>query len=161
MKRKIPFFKQQNSYYCGPAIIQMVYSAYGVRITQKEAGRLAKSNSVRGTTVKDLVAVLKEPGFTVTAGENKTLATIKNALKKDAIVIVCYTEPVLEWGHYAIVEKISGGKITLIDPDSRTGTTSLLLEEFNKRWRDPLFTKTVRWAAIVEPEKLRKPRSKK
>jgi ABC-type bacteriocin/lantibiotic exporter with double-glycine peptidase domain len=153
MRRKIPFFRQQNSYYCGPAIIQMVYAAHGMKITQKEAGRLAKSNGVRGTKTSDLVAVLKKPGLNVTAGERKTVATLKNALKKDAIAVICYTEPVMEWGHYAIVRKFLGNRIVLIDPDSRTGRTSMLVDEFKRRWKDPLFTKTVRWAAIVEQKK--------
>jgi ABC-type bacteriocin/lantibiotic exporter with double-glycine peptidase domain len=145
----IPHILQENDYFCGPAIIAMVLGAFGRTITQQEAAALAQTNEEVGTPVEGLVGALKGLGVTVEAKEGTTLGEIEAALAGETICIVCYTEPVLEWGHYAIVEKIENGEIALIDPDARTGTTSMMLDEFERRWKDPLFTKSERWAAFV------------
>jgi ABC-type bacteriocin/lantibiotic exporter with double-glycine peptidase domain len=149
--KETPFYRQKNDYYCGPAIIQMTLGAFGMNITQRQAAREARTDQHKGTGVRDLVEVLKRHGLRVSAGNNKNLALLKRSLKKEAVAIICYTEPLLEWGHYAIVKKFYADRILLIDPDSRTGTTAMLAAEFKRRWKDPLFTKTIRWAAIVEP----------
>jgi len=127
----------------------MVFGAHGMKISQNEAARRARTNRDRGTTTRELVKVLRGAGFNVRAGERQNLKTVERALDKGAMVIVCYTEPVMEWGHYSIVREISDGKVRLMDPDARTGKTSMLVDEFRSRWKDPLFTRTVRWAAIV------------
>jgi ABC-type bacteriocin/lantibiotic exporter with double-glycine peptidase domain len=151
----IPHVQQENDYFCGPAIIVMVLSAYGQKISQQEAASLARTNEEVGTSIEGLVSTLGVKGFSVDAAENRTINDILAALKKEQLCVVCYTEPVLEWGHYALVETLAGNEITLLDPDSRTGKTSMVLEEFERRWKDPLFTKTLRWAAFIEP--LKKP----
>jgi ABC-type bacteriocin/lantibiotic exporter with double-glycine peptidase domain len=154
MRRKIPFFKQKNMHFCAPAVAQMILAAYGTRLSQEAIAKEMKTPRTmhEGTKPSQLVATMARHGFSVRAGENKRIDALQNALKKDAAVIVCYTEPVLEWGHYAIVQKFYKNRILLIDPDSRTGFSAMLVDEFKRRWKDPLFTKTVRWAAIVEPK---------
>ncbi|HVV14944.1 MAG TPA: cysteine peptidase family C39 domain-containing protein [Candidatus Paceibacterota bacterium] len=145
----IPHVLQENDYFCGPAIIAMTLGAFGRTITQQEAAVLAQTNEEVGTPIEGLVGALKGLGLSVDAAEKRTIDDLAAAVSEEKVCVVCYTEPVLEWGHYAIVEKIEKGAITLIDPDSRTGTTSLVLEEFERRWKDPLFTKSERWAAFV------------
>ena len=147
--RDIPFFKQENEYYCGPAIIQMIAGAYGLSISQQEAARIADTTEADGTMTHNLVEALRGLGASVGEGDDKNLEDIRKALAEDAIVVVCYTEPIEEWGHYAIVQKLDGEKIVLIDPDARTGSTTLMIDEFERRWQDPLFTKSTRWAAFV------------
>jgi ABC-type bacteriocin/lantibiotic exporter with double-glycine peptidase domain len=148
---KIPFFPQLNEHYCGPAILQMTLAAYGIEAPQERLAQEARTplDMHSGTELVHMVAVLRSYGLEVDASQNRNIEAVVGALQKDAIVIICYTEPVEEWGHYAIVKEFRGDNIVLIDPDSRTGETSLLTEEFERRWQDPLFTKSVRWAAFV------------
>ncbi|HWB34360.1 MAG TPA: cysteine peptidase family C39 domain-containing protein [Candidatus Paceibacterota bacterium] len=146
---QIPLIQQENDYYCGPAIIEMILGAYGKKITQNEAAKLAGTTEAVGTSLDGLIDALRKEGFSIDVAENRTIDDLQHALQSDEIVIVNYTEPVWEWGHYAIAEKIDGDTVTLIDPDSRTGRTSMLIEEFERRWKDPLFTKATRWAAFV------------
>lgn len=156
---KIPFFKQKNDYYCGPATLQMTLAHFGVKVSsQDELAKAAKTNKKTGTSALNLVRALRLYKMGVRAGNGKTLPALTQALHEDKVVIICYTEPILEWGHYAIVERITDKRITLIDSDARTGKTSLMLDEFMQRWHDPLFTKTKRWAAFVSAPK--SPRTK-
>ncbi len=63
---------------------------------------------------------------------------------------MCYTEPSWEWGHYVILTEVTNDTVILCDPDADRGACAPLpREEFERRWRDPLFTKTERWAAFV------------
>lgn len=148
---EIPFFPQKNEHYCGPAVGQMILAAYGIESSQDALAREMKTPVTphEGTLPKNLIATLRTHGLVVRTGQHKTLRTLAAALKRNELVLVCYTEPVEEWGHYSIVKEISDATIVLLDPDSRTGTTSMLLKEFERRWRDPLFTNTTRWAAFV------------
>lgn len=105
-----------------------------------------------------MVQTLRDNGLLVHAQNNRTISALNKALRAGEAVMVCYTEPILGWGHYAIVRKITDKKIFLLDSDSETGNTTLLLKEFKRRWHDPMFTKTTRWAAMVgtkSPQKRR------
>ncbi len=114
---------------------------------------MAGTNEEVGTPVSGLIKALEQEGFTVDAAEERILNDVRDALGRKELVVVNSTEPVLEWGHYAIVEKFEGDTLILIDPDSRTGKTSMGIEEFERRWKDPLFTKANRWAAFVTAAK--------
>jgi ABC-type bacteriocin/lantibiotic exporter with double-glycine peptidase domain len=156
--RQIPFFHQRTDYYCGPAIIQMVLGAYGIRITQREAARLAKTDKESGratgketgTSTKNLLKTLRDFGLRTEAHNGRTIKELKGALKTDLIVIVCYTESKEEWGHYAIVKGFRTRTIMFIDPDAHTAHTPMKLREFKKRWQDPLHTKSKQWAAFID-----------
>jgi ABC-type bacteriocin/lantibiotic exporter with double-glycine peptidase domain len=151
--KRIPFYSQKNDYYCGPATLQMTLGAFGITSSQDALAKAAKTNKKVGTSAINLVRVLRAHKLRVRAGNKQTLARIKAALAGGEVVIICYTEPILEWGHYAVVRKVTDTRIHLLDSDARTGKTSLLIEEFKRRWKDPLFTKTVRWAAFVSAPK--------
>ncbi len=151
--KKIPFFPQQNEYYCGPATLQMTLEAYGISKSQRSLAKLAQTNKKVGTSIVGMVKTLRHFNLTVHASNNRSLSDIKKALRAGEVAIICYTEPLMEWGHYAIVQNITDKRIHLVDSDARDGKTSLLLAEFKRRWHDALFTKTVRWAAFVSAPK--------
>lgn len=136
----------------------MVLGAYGIRITQREAARLAKTDKESGratgketgTSTKNLLKTLRDFGLRTEAHNGRTIKELKGALKTDLIVIVCYTESKEEWGHYAIVKGFRTRTIMFIDPDAHTAHTPMKLREFKKRWQDPLHTKSKQWAAFID-----------
>jgi len=145
------FKRQRTNYYCGPAVLQIVASALGTRITQDEAAKLAHTNKKSGTSISNLVRVLNKFG-TVDAAEHRTVADIKKALAQGRVIIVCFTERHFNWGHYALVVEFKGKNIKLLDPAEKSGTGEpMTVKEFESRWKDPLYTKSVRWAAFVLP----------
>lgn len=137
----------------------MIFRNAGIKVSQERLAREIGREKIfrRGTRIKELLAMFRKYGFQVQARNNHTLSNLQTALRAGKIVVVCFTEPVWEWGHYSLVRKIGKKKVFFIDPDVAEGKRSLSIEEFKRRWRDPLHTKTVRWAAIVE----KKPQSKK
>ena len=146
----LPFFKQRTNYYCGPAVLQMILKAHGVRLTQDTIALEAKTTREYGTKTEDMVRFLRGKGFVVVDGNGKTIADIERALARGDIVIVCYMERHLDWGHYSSVAGIEHGRIDLLDPAEKDGSgLPFPLDEFESRWRDPAFTKTDHWTAFV------------
>ena len=161
------FRRQRTNYYCGPAVLQMVLAFFGIRKTQRELARLAKTDkesgraygAETGTSIKNMVATLRKLGLKVEANNYCTLTDIKLALRQNKVPIVCFTERRLNWGHYAIVMGFRGTYIELLDPAEPRGDGGpMTITEFKHRWKDPLFTKTTRWAAFVGPPKSQKRR---
>ena len=147
---RIPFFKQRTNEYCGPAVLQMTLRAYGVRATQTRLAEEAGTNTARGTTLAGVVRALRKHGLHVDAAHKRTIAQVRKALRARKLVIICYTERAWNWGHYSIVRGFRGKYILLQDPAEHDGKTApFTIEEFEKRWYDNKFTRSVRWAAFV------------
>jgi ABC-type bacteriocin/lantibiotic exporter with double-glycine peptidase domain len=157
------YFKHQRTeYYCGPAILQIILAAYGIRKTQRELARLAKTDKEygratgheTGTSIANRTRVLRSFGVTVDANNYRTISDIKRALAEKKIPIICFTERQENWGHYALVIGFKDGSIQLLDPAEPQGTGKpMTVTEFKNRWRDPLHTKTEQWAAFVSAPK--------
>lgn len=152
MIMRIPFFKQINSDYCGPAVLQMILCARGIKITQKKAAALAHTSRARGTMPTGLVAALRKNGLMVAVKSGCTIRDLKRALAGHKLPIVCYTERRWNWGHYSIVLGFKGNHIILQDPAEHLGKHApFTTKEFEKCWEDPKFTKSDHWAAFVQP----------
>ncbi len=152
--RTIPFFRQINEHYCGPAVLQMTLAAQGIKVSQKKLAKEAHTPMTRhsGTELKHMVSVLRAHGLRVRGGNRKSLADIRAALKTKAIVIVCWEEPEFYGGHYVIVRGIEKGEIVLQDPDEKPPKETDLrypVRIFSKNWKDDIYTKSLRWAAFV------------
>ena len=154
--RTISYFPSENDDYCGPAVLQMVLAAFGISKTQDELAIEAGTPRTpeAGTAPAAMVRVLKSYGLSVDAGESQNLLEVSKALQRDAIPIVCFTEPTWEWGHYAIVADVTEREVFLCDPDTDRGAChAMAREEFERRWHDHQFTKTNKWAAYAsKPE---------
>jgi ABC-type bacteriocin/lantibiotic exporter with double-glycine peptidase domain len=147
--RDIPFYPQETEYYCGPAVVEMIAHAHGLAVTQEEVARAAGTNPEVGTLPEALANTIQGLGLVVEAAQHRTLAEVSKALKEEKIVVVLFIEPEAEVDHYAIIKEIRDNLVILIDSDARSGTTEMLAEEFERRWKDNFVGATERWAAFV------------
>ena len=144
---------QSNMHYCGPAVLQMALGAFGIAKTQKQLAKEAKTplDMKHGTEVKSMAAVLCSYKLEVSEKNNRTIAELTEAYASSKLIIICYAERFWGWDHYAIIEKIDGKYIYLIDPQEKIGTTlRMALKEFEADWHGKLFTKTKRWALFAD-----------
>jgi len=147
---RIRISHQINNHFCGPAVVVTVLRAFGMYSTQRAIARLARTNKKIGTSTKNLVSVLRSFGLKVEVRNGYSIQDLRDALKKGYAIIVCYTEPHQEEGHYGIVAGFKGKNILIYAPDERGyDPISMRIDEFESRWKDPLFTRSNRWAAIV------------
>ncbi|RJR12548.1 hypothetical protein C4585_03515 [Candidatus Parcubacteria bacterium] len=148
----VRYAHQMNNYYCGPAVIVTALRSYGIRVTQREAAKRAKTTKEKGTSTSGLVRALKSFGLRVHASGKSTLKDVRKGIGEGITVIVCYTEPKAEEGHYAVVMGFHGDQIYLASPDERgSALVAMPLKEFERRWKDPLYTHSRRWAAFITP----------
>ena len=152
-KLNIPYHKQKNSYYCGPAALQMVFAYFKYRLSQQKIAREARTNARHGTKNRALIRVAVKNGFYVYAQNNSTFLKIQYFLKKGWPVIVNFIEPTDNEGHYAVVSDITPGHIVLQDPFNGKGLKIPRLE-FLPRWHNKKNTQK-RWLmTVAKPARL-------
>ncbi|OGM10710.1 hypothetical protein A2Z22_05410 [Candidatus Woesebacteria bacterium RBG_16_34_12] len=152
MKKSINWKKyhkfREKKEWCGPAVIQMVLKASGIRRTQKE---IAKDvyKPWWGTNQQTMLAYLSRFFKLVNFKQNATISDITFHLKKGHIVVVNWWDnfpPGEPEGHYTIVSSYDNRKkeITMVDPAilgpllEKKGIYAMKVKEFNKRWYDYL-----------------------
>lgn len=148
MALRVPHHRQINDWTCGPATLQMVLGAFGVRATQRGLMMIAGTNPRHGTTRAGLVRALRQKGFRADARHGRTLAELDAALRAGKAVIVLYIEKEADEAHYAIYLGQSRDRVVLNDP-WHGPRCAVPRTEFLKRWRGSA-KKWTRWALTVD-----------
>src|SRR3989344_2310259 len=132
---KIPYQKQENDYYCGPAVLSSLLGYFGKNLSQKEIAKLTKTKPPpHGTENHEMAKMSKKFGFYSKAKRNATIKDIEQILKKYP-VIINYIEPEEDVGHFAIVLELTKNSIILSDP-WHGPKFKITQEEFLKRWHN-------------------------
>src|SRR3989344_2302814 len=116
-------FQETLSGYCGPASILLSY--YGVNKTERELGRLCKTNKNLGTTAKGIKEAAEKLGFKVKIKINSNFKDIERWLKRGVPVIVDwftrgrsdYNDSEITDGHYSVLVGLDSKFIYLQDPE--------------------------------------------
>lgn len=143
----VPFYKQDTHYTCGPASLQMVLQFFDFRMSEEEIAKLARTSHT-GTAHSDLVCAARDLGFHCYVNADAHLEEVKYFLNLGLPVIVNYTEPSNEDGHYSVAVGYSRKKIFLHDPWNGP-SFSLSQDEFLRRWHDDTGRATHRWLLVV------------
>ncbi len=62
-KLDVPYHKQDNEYYCGPAVLQMVFNYFGYFKSQNLLADGAGTNEEIGTTNQNMIKTAVSHGF--------------------------------------------------------------------------------------------------
>lgn len=135
MKLDIPFYKQDRTYTCGPVALQMAAAFLGKHASERDLARMAHTNATEGTAHAGMIAAARAEGLYCYVNEGSSLEEITQFLRLGIPIIVDYTEPSGEEGHYAVVAGRDDGKLVLNDPWN--GKDFKISEkEFLARWHD-------------------------
>ena len=153
MKLKIPFVYQETAYTCGPAVLQMAFSFLGKFKSEKRLATEAGTNSAVGTTHQGMIDTALQENFYCYINQDSTIEEIKYFVKLGFPVIVDYTEPSSDEGHYSIVSGYQDGHIILNDPWNGKGF-SLTTADFLSRWHDSHsgHRTCVQWMMVLSKE---------
>jgi|SRR3989344_1751499 len=149
MKLNIPFYKQDTEYTCGPTSLQMAFSFLGKFKSEHTLAREAKTNK-DGTTHEGMIETALREKFYCYVNEGSSIEEIKYFIHLGFPVIIDYTEPSGEDGHYAVVSGYQDGYVVLNDPWN--GKNFKISEkEFISRWHDchPTHHMCVRWMMVL------------
>ncbi|MEX1064203.1 MAG: cysteine peptidase family C39 domain-containing protein [Candidatus Paceibacterota bacterium] len=130
----IPFYKQQAEWSCGVAVMRMVLESLGIEKTREEIIDLLSANETWGTDNEKLVKAVKRLGLNHIEMSDASVEDLKKLFEQGYRVIVNYTIPEENQGHFAIFNDISEGRINLIDPQFGP-EHGYLIEKFEEIWR--------------------------
>lgn len=113
---KIPYYKQETVYTCGPAALRMVLGSLGMKFTEQESRRLLKHSRKGFMTNASFPVAAEALGLSYRVVRNAQFADISKALKDGYRVIVNYYHEAEQEGHFAVVKSLSPQYVHLLDP---------------------------------------------
>lgn len=150
MNDRVPFYKQDTNYTCGPTSLQMVFSFLGIFKSEADLMKDACTTKNNGTEHADMIRVATKAGFFCYVNENSTIIEIQRFIGLDLPVIVNFIEPSSNEPHYAVIVSFYSGGILLHDPWNGKGF-ELKEEDFLSRWYDN-HNKSFRWMMVLSRE---------
>lgn len=145
---------QQKEAHCGPATLEMLFSFYGLKVSQDEVAAAAGVTQTivfdRGTRIDQLAKAVE----TLYPSEYILLAQYNSSIRQLAQLTDEYRLPVgVEWqglfrwddgtysqlGHYSVIVGVdqANGILKLLDPEEQntlTPTGQISIKEFKRRW---------------------------
>ncbi|QQG38724.1 MAG: C39 family peptidase [Candidatus Woesearchaeota archaeon] len=140
---KIPYYKQEKDYTCGPAVMRMLLAAKGIKKSEKELERMLKISTRIGTWFKYFPIVAEKYRLDYVVARNSNLKELKKLLKEGYIIMVGYFMEEENVGHYAVVTKVDSKYVYMLDPYLGPNR-KLRIMNFLKNWYDEA-EKEKRW----------------
>ncbi len=149
---KIKYYPQDNSYTCGPICLKMVFEYFDKKISKEIISKLTK-NTKSGTSHNNMIKVSRKQGFYCYVHNDSSLNQLEHFIDLNLPVIVNFTEPDGNEGHYAVVIGHNNRNIIMHDPWN--GKNFKLNEkDFEKRWYDyHKHHKYTRWLLVLSKDK--------
>ncbi len=130
---RVKSYKQSPSF-CGPACLKMVLEYYGIKKSEAELAKSAKTSLKFGTSAKNVLNVGKRLGLKGFIKDYADINGLKEfVLKKKVPVIVNWFSQ--DEGHYSVVVGIDEKNIHLMDPEFGKRRTMDLVT-FKRVWFD-------------------------
>lgn len=152
-------FKQSHSH-CGPACLKVILNYYGIDKTEKELGKLCKTDNV-GTSGKELVQAAKKLGFDAKIKDKSSVKDIERYIKKEKIPIIIHWFSTFV-DHYSVIADIDTENIYMMDPDygqfiaKRIENLKYIWFGFNGDFPTNKRDFNIRRLIIIKPKKIKK-----
>lgn len=134
---EVPYFKQDTTYSCGAASVQMLLRFFKIVTSEQELIRkldITKENGLEQHSL--IIDEINAQGLYCYVNKESTLDELLFYLTKHSLpVLVNYIEPENNEGHFALVVGNQDGFIVLNDP-WHGPRFSITHEVFEKRWCD-------------------------
>lgn len=101
-----PHYKQETKYTCGACSMRMTLEVCGIKKSEKQIAKWLKTNKIRGTWPKKLPKVAEKFKLNYFVGRNSKVEDLKEFMKKDYVIIVCYWDKVHAFDHYSVIKNI-------------------------------------------------------
>lgn len=147
MRLTLRYARQRTEYSCGPASLKMVFGFLGDKKSEKSLRKKARTNKISGTKHKWMIKTATQEGFHCYANSNSSLHEIKHFLVLGLPVIIDYTEPSQNIGHYSVIIGYKKNKIIMNDPWNGKDFT-ISEKKLANRWHDTI-TRSNGWIMVI------------
>ena len=136
---KVPYFKQESWYTCGPACLRMVLAYLGIIRTEKEVTEACGTTEL-GTTSTQISAAFQKYGIKASSVKNANIEDFKQEINERRPVIVLIDPShiyggVGGFGHFIVVVGFKDDEIVYHDPDEPDGENmKCAFETFLQAW---------------------------
>jgi len=132
---KVPFYKQEKDWNCGPACMRMVLEALGIKKSEDEMARLLGTDKLKWTRNRSFAEVAEKLKLNYTVRRNSTIKEMQKLHKDGWLIIIGYLLPKEAVGHHAVLKNIDKKNIYLLDPDLGP-KTKYSISTFIKIWKN-------------------------
>lgn len=110
------YHEQETEFTCGPAVMRMILSNYGIDKREKEIAKILRTNKVRGTYLKELPRLAEKYRLSYVVKRNSDINDLRVLDKLKFIIIVCFFDMKTREGHFAVMKEITKNSISFWDP---------------------------------------------
>jgi len=162
--RRIPFYRQETHYTCGPSVLRMALAAYGRKVSEAYLKRLCGTSARHGTSNNGLMRCLRTMEVPYITEYRARYDELQIYVERGVVIVDWMPQVVFpehpgfqaspqfdpdEDAHYAIVAAAGKRRVFLQDPVLGR-RVRLKREEFVRAWRDPT-SKSYHWVLVVMP----------
>ncbi|HEY9205132.1 MAG TPA: C39 family peptidase [Candidatus Methanoperedens sp.] len=136
---KVPYFKQESWYACGPACMRMVLAYFGFIKTEKEVMEACGTTEL-GTTSTQISTAFQKFGIKASSVKNANIEDLKHEINEGRPVIVLVDPShiyggISGFGHFIVIVGFKDEEIIYHDPDEPHGESiKCELEAFLMAW---------------------------
>ena len=131
---KLKLVEQSKNYTCGPAVLKMILSYYGINKSESLLEKETKTSNKHGCQESAIVKVAKNFGLKGYVKQKSSISELRRLNKKGIPVIIDWFSPDVN-SHYSIVVGFKGDKIMIADP-SFGKIRTFGIKWFEERWFD-------------------------
>jgi len=156
---KLKIFEQTKTGYCGPAALKMAFWFYGLKASEKELAKRAKTTQKMGTGPANMIRAVKSFDWHGFWKEGGKVEDLKYFIKQGKPVVVDWFS--VDEGHYSVAVGLDKKFVYLADPEFGK-TKRLPTRCFKNVWFDfeGPYTKHLKkchfgWLLVPTPKRIR------
>jgi ABC-type bacteriocin/lantibiotic exporter with double-glycine peptidase domain len=125
IKLKVPYFRQEKWFTCGPVCLRMIFAYFGIDVTEKALETICETTEL-GTIPTKISTGAANLGVEAIATKNADLEDLRRNLE-DRIPVIVLIDPsyiyggIAGFGHFVVVVGIENGEVIYHDPDVSEG----------------------------------------
>ena len=150
---EVPYVRQNDTYWCGPASLTMVLNYWGVNVTQEEVAVEIYDPATNLTHISEMRSYPQEHGFK-TEELNGSINHLKKWISKGSPLIVLQKFSLQNaYGHYRVIVGYDDEKELVITFDPILGSNyNITYTEFTELWKPGSTFQTCNWTLLAIPK---------
>jgi ABC-type bacteriocin/lantibiotic exporter with double-glycine peptidase domain len=149
---RVPYYSQEQGYWCGPAVLQMVLGFWGISVSQSSIASRVYNQTDKTSNINAMKSYTQSLGFNNTEIIG-SIEKLKDYILKGFPAIVLQKISVNNtYGHYRVVVGYDDEKEIFITYDPQVSKNyNITYNQFVDLWNSGSTFTTKNWTLVIEP----------